>query len=62
MDKGATLGLSGMAAMALAADGKLEYVLDAADTIELVVTGDLTGITEIVWNDGAEMVGGEVRV
>ena len=29
--------------------------------IELVVTGDLTGITEIVWNDGVED-GGEVRL
>ena len=61
MDKGATLGLSDMTAMALAADGTA-YALDAADTIELVVTGDLTGITEIVWNDGAEMEGGEVRL
>ena len=31
------------------------------DTIELVVAGDLTGITEIVWNDAA-VGGGEVRL
>ena len=61
MDKGATLGLSDTKAMALAANG-MPYALDEADTIELVITGDLTGITEIVWNDGAEMAGGEVRV
>ena len=61
MDKGATLGLSDMTAMALGADG-MPYALVATDTIELVVTGDLTGITEIVWNDGAEMDGGEVRL
>ena len=64
MDKGATLGLSDMTAMALAADGT-PYELVAGDTIELVVTGDLTGITEIVWNDdGAAdaMAGGEVRL
>ena len=60
MDKGATLGLSDTTAMALAADGTA-YELAATDTIELVVTGDLTGITEIVWNDGT-MVGGEVRL
>jgi hypothetical protein len=66
MDKGATLGLSDMTAMALAADGTT-YELAATDTIELVVTGDLTGITEIVWNDGDDMAvdgveGSEVRL
>ena len=27
-----------------------------------MVTGDLTGITEIVWNDGVDTGGGEVRL
>ena len=64
MDKGATLGLSDMTAMALAADGTT-YELVATDTIELVVTGDLTGITEIVWNDDGvadTMADGEMRL
>ena len=64
MDKGATLGLSDMTAMALAADGTT-YELAATDTIELVVTGDLTGITEIVWNDDGvadTMADGEMRL
>ena len=52
-DKGATLGISNnMVAGALGANG-MTYALAATDTIKLVVTGDLTGITEIVWNDGA---------
>ena len=64
MDKGAALGLSDMTAMALAADGTA-YALAATDTIELVVIGDLTGITEIVWNDDGNdetVTGGEVRL
>ena len=60
MDTGATVGLSDMT-MALDADGDMDYALVATDMIELVVTGDLTGITEIVWNDGVE-AGGEVRL
>ena len=62
MDKGATLGLSDMAAEALDTDGTL-YVLPATAMIELVVTGDLTGITEIVWNEGDDAEdGSEVRL
>ena len=63
MDKGATLGLSDMN-MALAANGVDNYALAATDMIELVVTGDLTGITEIVWNDGDDdaTTGSEVRL
>ena len=64
VDKGATLGLSDMTAGALAADGTT-YALAMTDAIELVVTGDLTGITEIVWNDDEDaetMLGGEIRL
>ena len=57
MDKGATLGF--MTAVALTTDGTTPYALGMDDAIELVITGDLTGITEIVWNDGAD---GEVRL
>ena len=60
MDKGATVGLSDMT-MALDTNGSDDFTLVATDMIELVVTGDLTGITEIVWNDGVED-GGEVRL
>ena len=56
-DEGATLGF--MTAVALNADGSGPYALDMDDAIELVVTGDLTGITEIVWNEDA---GGEVSL
>ena len=53
-DKGATLGISNnVVAEALGVDG-MPYALAEGDTIELVVTGDLTGITEIVWNDGVD--------
>ena len=55
MDKGATLGLSDTTAGALDTDG-MPYELPAGAMIELVVTGDLTGITEIVWNDGDAMM------
>ena len=60
MDMGATLDLSDMTEMALDREG-MDYGLGMGDVIELVVTGDLTGITEIVWNDGI-VDGGTVRL
>ncbi len=65
MDKGATLGVNGTTAGVLAADGVSDYLLTGAEMIELVITGDLTGITEIVLNDDGvaeTMADGEMRL
>ena len=51
IDKGATLGILGSSTTALSATGTA-YTLVAADKVELIIAGNLSGVTTIIWDAG----------